>query len=436
MNKRIYNPSELVQNSRRQFLEFIGKSGATGAVLKHMPILAGLMANRYANASNNPVRRVVFVYTPLGSPAGVWLPVDGKLNLATQGFSGVENDCHFHETEVVSAELGLIRKALGELRWNADWTGDTIDNQIATVLGASSPYAALNFSVQASPSIADALSRKNGRGVLSMDTPSQAMAALFSSGALEMSIARQQAKSSLLAGHADALKCSQSLLSQEEKQTVEQLDDTISWLSRKLENTPNHTLACETPAFALPEPSGITFMEEARLQSDLMVHALSCGLTNVATLQLSDDQGNFVGSDPDFTGSMHQATCGSPGPEHYINMLNDLNGCIAHLIEQLAMHDDPAVPGTKLLDNTVVVQVSSIGHGPSHSSVGGPSVIATRMPQFKTGIATPQGSDNNLQILQTVAIGLGLEQYIGKESHHCIWPGGGSPESIASTFLT
>ena len=167
------------------------------------------------------------------------------------------------------------------------------------------------------------------------------------------------------------------------------------------------------------------FAEYARVQAQMITQAFACGLTNVATLQLSNTLGEFFAHDQSFSGTYHEAFHGS-----YANTeaaVNYTGACVAHFIKLLRDTEDPAVPGTHLLDNTVLVQVTDHGDGSNHTPDYGPNLIATRLPAFRTGVAISQAGygrseDTNLGVLQAVAVGLGLEAYIGKQSHHCIWP--------------
>jgi hypothetical protein len=113
-------------------------------------------------------------------------------------------------------------------------------------------------------------------------------------------------------------------------------------------------------------------------------------------------------------------------------MTNYLSGIVAYLVRRLLEEDDPAVPGTKMLDNTGVVQVTDMGDGQDHSGGDGPNLIATRMPSFRTGEATRGGT--NLQVLEAVAEGLGLGAHKGEDVNtHAIWPCAGG--QVATDIL-
>lgn len=426
-----------LSTTRRRFLDSVAYSGLSSRMIKSSPLLAGLLANRYAY-SQNKVRRVVFVYTPLGAPQNRWLPSPTGLNKATEGFAGTEKDCHFHDTYVVNAGFGIMRAALGEVRWGNDWTCDTIDHQIANVLGVTSPFPSLQLGVQSHAQ--GEWSRLSTRGVLGvplLDGPAKAYSAIFSTNTAQS----LNQKQSTITALQDAMQCDKNLLSHDERITMERYEHSLAQLQGKLSPIVDDVQACSPKPLDLSHtPGAMSFIDEAKLQAEVLTQALECGMTNVGVLQLSNETGDFIGSDPTFTGGMHVATCGSPpGSDHYANLLNDLSGCIAHLIKLLSERDDPAVPGTKLIDNTLVLQVSSLGDGPNHGPNGAPCVIGTRIPEFKTGVITPQSSlrSTNLKILQTVAVGLGLEEYIGKQNHHCIWPCAGEHDAdFYGHFLT
>lgn len=435
--------SKILNQSRRRFLEFAGKSGISGYALKTSSLLAGLMANRYAQANtNSAVKRVVFVYTPLGTPNGLWLPNGNVLNEATLAFEGLQPVCHFHETQVVDAGFGQIWKAIAEVRYVQDWTSDSIDHQIAKALGTATPFPTLHFGVQ---TLFDSFSRKNLQAVRHLDDPAQTYEVLFGAAGGPAHFQRNAQKSNILDAHLQALDCSRTQLSSAERVAIEQYENSLNALKTKLENSQVNTQACTQPPWnsqgiSLPpngQGSQPPFAEQAYLQAETLCHALACGLTNVATLQLGDDQGSFFPHDTRFRGDMHQS-CHTGSLRDYAEVVNYLSRCIAYLIKKLAEQDDPAVPGTKLLDNTLVVQVSSQGDGDFHTGDTGPFLIATRMPAFKTGLATPYATsaDTHLRALQTVAVGLGLEQFIGKESHHCIWPCGERWGGVDTRLLT
>ena len=152
------------QKSRRHFLKLLGSAGASAAMVRAAPLVGGRMATRQARAQGGAVKRAVFVYTPDGAPRGLWLPNGTRLRASTLAYEGLQSLCAFREVEVVASGHGNARKCLGELRWSNDWTADTMDQQIATVLGGSTPFTSYVLGVQTNSS-SDAVSRRAGSAV-------------------------------------------------------------------------------------------------------------------------------------------------------------------------------------------------------------------------------------------------------------------------------
>lgn len=419
----------LVHNNRREFLAMLAKAGVTGALVRAAPLVGGLMATRSAHAQSR-VQRVVFVYTPNGAPNGMWLPDGTTLKAASQAYEGLQSVCNFREVEVVSSGHGLARKCLGELRWGQDWTGDTIDQQLASVLSVDTPYPSYALGVQTNPQ--EVIGRRSGASVPAQDSPAAAYEQLFGGAPPTSDAAGFLAKKrSVMDVNRAALAELKGRLGSFERQTLERHEASLAEVEQRLVDSLSFepSEACTSPAWnrngyptSGPVPGGEVgvFAHQAELQSDIIVAALSCGLTRVMTLQLGWHQGTWYGHDTTYRGD-HHGSCHSAPAEANAEMTNYLSRCVAYLVRRLVDTDDPAVPGTKLIDNTVLVQVTDMGDGRDHSGGSGPNMVATRMPGFKQGTVSQGG--NNLEVLEAVVEGLGLGAYKGTDpSAHKIWP--------------
>ncbi len=419
----------IVHRNRRDFLRLAAQAGVTGALYRASPLVAGLLATRSAHAQS-ATKRVVFVYASNGAPNGMWLPNGTTLNAATAAYEGLQSVCNFREVEVVASGHGNPRKSMGELRWGQDWTGDTIDQQIASVLSANTPYGAITLGVQTNTQ--DTISRKSGDRVPFQNSPAAAYEQLFGSrppvGDSSGFLARKQ---SVMDVNRAALAQLKNRLGAFERATLEKHETALQEVEQRLVDAVSFTPAeeCTSPPWNAngypttgPIPGGDVgvFAHQSDLQSDVIVAAMKCGLTNVATLQLGWHQGVWYAHDTAYRGD-HHGSCHSAPAEANAEMTNYMSRCIAYLVNRLMAEDDPAVPGSKLIDNTVVVQVTDMGDGRDHSGGDGPNMIATRMPSFKQGTVTRGG--NNLQVLEAVVEGLGLGQYKGSNPDlHKIWP--------------
>jgi hypothetical protein len=412
-------------SKRREFLKLVSSAGLSAAMLRAAPLLGGLLSNHAARAQDGSVKRVVFVYTPGGAPRGLWLPSGSALNTATQAFEGLQDLCNFREVEVKDSGHGLARKCLGALRWESEWTGDTIDQQIASVLSESTPFLSYVLGVQTSTE--DYVVRRSGASVPAENSPAAAYAQLFGGAAPSTDTA------GFLARQGSVMDVNRAALMELQARTgplgraFEKHAEALDELEQRIIDTANRPRpeGCATPAWNAGgyDTSGATsvpFQHSAELQSDIAVAALQCGLTNVMTLQLGWHQQVWYGHDTLYKGDHHSSAHAANEGEN-AEMSNYLSRCVAYLVRRLVETDDPAVPGTKLIDNTVLVQVTDMGDGRDHSGEAGPSMIATRMPSFTQGTVTRGG--NNLMVLEAVVEGLGLGAYKGTNvATHKIWP--------------
>jgi hypothetical protein len=422
---------------RREFLKLLSSAGVGAAMVRTAPLLGGLLANRAARAQGAGVKRAVFVYTPGGAPRGLWLPNGRTLNTATRAFDGLQELCNFREVEVKDSGHGLARKCLGMLRWDSDWTGDTIDQQIASVLSESTPYRSYVLGVQTSTE--DYVVRRSGASVPAENSPAAAYQQLFSGGGSTMDTAgflsRQRSVMDINRAALMELQARTGPLGRAFEKHAEALDE----LEKRIIDTATapRPAGCESPAwnaggYATTGDTSVPFEHTAQLQSDILVAALQCGLTNVMTLQLGWHQQVWYGHDTTYKGDHHSSAHAAVADEN-AEMTNYLSRCVAYLVRRLVETDDPAVPGSKLIDNTVLVQVTDMGDGRDHSGEAGPSMIATRLPEFKQGTATRGG--NNLMVLEAVVEGLGLGAYKGESAAtHKIWPCAGGV--VATDLLT
>lgn len=423
----------IINKNRRDFLSMLSRAGISTGLLKGSALAGGLMASRFAQAQGS-AKRVVFIYTSNGSPNGMWLPNGRTLNTATKAYEGLQSICNFREVEVIDSGHGLARKCMGELRWGSDWTGDTIDQQIASVIGTTTPYPSYALGVQTKPT--EVIGRKAGNFVPAQDSPEAAYRQLFG-GAPPAGGGGQQLlerKKAVLDLNRNALTSLRTKLGTFERETLERHIDAINSIEQRLEDSSKIELpaGCSSPAWNAnrydtrsPLPSGDlgVFGHQAELQCDIIAAAMECGLTNVMTLQLGTDQAEWYGHDTQFRGDLHGSCHAAPASAN-AEMTNYQSRIVAYMIRKLMDKNDPAVPGTKLIDNTVVVQVTDMGDGRDHTAGNGPNMVATRMRGFKQGTVTSGG--NNYHVLEAVVEGMGLGQFKGTgQNTHKIWPSGG-----------
>jgi len=312
-----------VNKYRRDFLKMLGKTGISTGVLRGSALAGGLIANRFAQAQND-VKRLCVVWCSNGSPPGLWLPNSNGLNTSTKAYEGVQEVCNFRESQIVNSGHGLIRKALGQLRWVNDWTADTLDQQIASVIGTTTPFQSIALGVQTLSNHGgvphDYIGRKSGMVVVPQDSPETAFNSLF--GYTDWRSDKALGKS-VLDVNRDGLNRLKNKLGQFERETLDKHISILETLEMRLGATPSGDVKQGNCGFKnwnalvtdreqrLQNGTWGSFGHHSKLQSDIIVNAFACGMTNVATLQLGGDAGDWVADGTQFSRTYHNS-CHTP----------------------------------------------------------------------------------------------------------------------------
>lgn len=181
--------------------------------------------------------------------------------------------------------------------------------------------------------------------------------------------------------------------------------DKHATLIRELESTlvlPDNI--CEKPASVMAPSGGLYRSANMPLvgksQMDLLAQAFSCDITRIGTLQWSEAQSGTVytdfikgdwtklGSETYHHGISHAGVAASGQTFGNMVVPSDVQAAANEKLtlinqwycQQLAyfakkLYDTPDVDGTRVLDNTVIVWVSEISEGPTHSFKNMPYVI-------------------------------------------------------------
>lgn len=417
--------TKFVNNERRKFFGMVGKAGVSAGLLRASPFIAGIFANRYAQAAGAMSKRVIFVYTPDGAPGGLWLPSGSgssmTLNSATKAYESVKTYCAFRSATMArGGGHGNTHQVLGTGSYDQDWKGDTMDVQIGTLYGQTSPFANVALGVQSNVGNQGLIGRKSGQAFPSEDSPAAAYKRLFSgasSGGSTGGTDPNAALKSVLELNQQALSSLKTKLGTLEKDRLDAHASALTRISSRLSASETSTSgSCGSVNY---NPSGYptdggtanAFRGQAELQAEILVQAMACGLTKVATLQLANHQATWVGHNTTYKNDHHQS-CHAAGKPEQAEMVNYLSGCVAFLIQRLAAVSDP-VNGGKMIDHTLVVQVSDMGDGADHSAGNAPNMIAggSGFATFKRGSVGT--ADNNEAMLAAVPVLLGIEASVG-----------------------
>jgi hypothetical protein len=206
----------------------------------------------------------------------------------------------------------------------------------------------------------------------------------------------------------------QKRLGADDRQKLEKHLESIRDLERRLEVTSTIGQACTTPELSLP---GSAFEQNdmypvtGKAQMDMMVMALACDLTRVASLQwsrsVSGVRFNWV---PQILNEGHH------GLSHYddgdANAKADLLEINKWYSEQFAyllgLMDGIQEGDNTLLDNTVVVWVNELGKGNSHTRRDIPFILAGGCQgYFKTGQHIDFGGEPHGKLLVSLTHAMG-----------------------------
>lgn len=398
---------QMALNNRRSFLKFLGKAGIAVPLLQASTLGAGLMLGRMAEAQSSANRRVIFVYVPDGTPEGAsksFLPsADLTLQHCSIPLEAVKQQCiFFKDTEIVGGGgHGLTQRVLGAF---APGVRGTLDLALEGTVGATSPIASLRLGVRTRN--LDPVSARGYTGVTDFqDNPRAAFDRLFG-GAVDASPIGSKREKKLLEINQAALAQIKTKLGSYELQRLEQHQAGIAKLSADIDNATagSAPAGCTNPVFnsgnAVTDLTDSAFTQIFALQTENIIMAMRCNITRVATLQLGTHQSDFsvTGLSGDYHGSIHGGNFAT-----YAEYRSYFSVRVAHLIQRLTEVDDPM--GGKMIDNTLVVQVTDMGDGNSHTGTDAPFMMAGGGSALNRGRVVSVG--NHHQLLDTVA------QYMG-----------------------
>lgn len=393
--------TQFINKQRRKFLSMVSKAGISAALWRSSPFVGGAMVNRFAEAQGVEPKRFLALSYPAGAPQGSWMPSSiTNMNESSEPYLGVAQYCNFHLVNVIGGGHGAAHAAMNV------GSPDSFDVQLSRILSANTPYSAINLGIQTG-STSDLIGRIGGQGVRPEDNPQAALSQYFGGpppgGAAEALYLKQNA---ILNANKDALNVLMKKLGSEEKERLETHLAAIERIDKRLNESSKFVPA---PACINPEITGLNATDngggvqsEIKLMAEIAITAMSCGLSNVATIQLDDSQSEWR-----FTGSFsegHHQTCHGRSRTDLIAITKYINEAAAYTIQKLADTPDSA-GGGNMIDNTVFLQVTD-QDGQTHITSGCPNILATNMPSFSKG--TVGGGGTNQELMADVAEGLGL----------------------------
>lgn len=419
--------------SRRRLLA--GASGLLGiGALGFVEQLAGLSLGR-AQAQAGGVKRLVLFFSPNGTVHRHWRPSGEGTSYAfpagsiLEPLTGLERELIVLDgidfKGVSNHEGGMAAMLTGG---GADTVsqGQSVDQFIASQLPPESPFSSLELGVGTDAWGAGVQTRmlySAGHDFVHPDQdPVNVYKRVFGAIAGEPAEvdANMRRKKSVLDVLRSELKALRNRVGAHEHA---KLDAHLEALRRMEGGVMGTAGACDAaaPVMQLDPNDHKNFADITRAQTDLLVSALACGMTRVASLQLSHTVGphvfSWLGLSEGHHSLSHMDDSNTAGVADFVKAERWLSEQFRYLVDQLALLPEPGADGS-LLDHTLLVWVKELADGRLHDNNSVPFVIAGGGAALQRGRYLKLGGEPHQKLLVTLcqAMGLATEEF-GETQH-------------------
>src|SRR5215216_548492 len=382
---------------RRTFLRGVGSTMA-------LPLLEAMVpaATPLAKTAANPVRRLGFVFMPMGCDQSRWFPPGDTLEQLSPILSSlapVREQCTvISNLELKNAYPGshatsnssFLSAAKAKLTESTDYyLGTTVDQVAAQGIGQATQLPSLELAMDLLQVVGQcdngyACVYQNNLSWSSPTTPLPAEAhprivfeSLFGEGG---SIAERRAalrkKASLLDSFNDDIARLQRKLGPGDRARVSNYLETVREVERRIQKAEAAT--ADNPLPDLDRPVGVpaAYADHARLMFDLQVLALQGDVTRVITFQLARETSNRTYPEIGVPDPHHPLSHHGNDPEKIARMAKINQFHVSLFAEFLAkLKATPEGNGT-LLDHSLYLYGSGIGNPNIHDHTNLPILVA------------------------------------------------------------
>ena len=382
---------------RRTFLRGLGAAVALPLLDAMVPSMTAL-----AKTAARPVRRLGFVYMPMGCDLPRWTPPGGQLTALSPTLQSL---APFVDQLTVISNLELKNAYPGTHATSnaaflsaakAKWTessdyylGTTVDQIAAKQLGDQTLLPSLELSMDLLQMVGQcdngyACVYQNNLSWSSPTTPLPAEAhprvvfeRLFGEGGSSADRrAALRKRASLLDWVRDDITRLQNRLGPEDRARVSQYLDTVREVERRIQKAEAATADDHLPDLDRPAGVPAAYADHAKLMFDLQVLAMQADVTRVMTFQLARETSNRTYPEIGVPDPHHPLTHHGNDPDKIARMakINAFHvSLFAYYLEKLKA--TPEGDGT-LLDHSLVLYGSGMGNPNIHDHVNLPVVVA------------------------------------------------------------
>ena len=377
----------------------------TGVTLS-LPLLDAMVPSMTALAKTpaKPLRRLGFVYVPMGSDITRWTPPgeSGKLGELSTTLSSL-TPVSDHLTVLTNMELknsypgthatsnaGFLSAAKAKWTESTDYhLGTTVDQIAAKQIGQQTRLPSLEMAMDLMSMVGQcdngfACVYQNNLSWSSPTTPLPAEAhprlvfeRLFGEGGT--SEERREAlrrKASLLDWVMDDTARLQAELGSEDRARVDQYLDSIREVERRIQKAEAETENSELPDLDRPAGVPVAYSDHAKLMFDLQVLAMQADITRVITFQLARETSTRTYPEVGVPEPHHPLTHHGNNPEKIAKVakINAFHvSLFAGFLEKLKSTPDGS---GSLLDHTLYLYGSGMGNPNVHDHTNLPILVA------------------------------------------------------------
>ena len=384
---------------RRTFLRGVGATVALPLLDAMVPSLTAI-----ANTPARPVRRLGFVYVPMGSNIAQWTPPGGSGPLKTLStslgplarvkdqltvVSNLELKNSYPGTHATS-NAGFLSAAKAKWTESTDYhLGTTVDQIAAQQIGQETQLPSLELAMDLLDMVGQC---DNGyacvyQNNISWSSPTSPLPAeahprvvferLFGEGG---TVGQRRAalgrRASLLDWVRDDIARLQGQLGAADRTKVTEYLDTVREVERRIQKAEAETESNPLPDLDRPIGVPAAYADHAKLMFDLQVLALRADVTRVMTFQLARESSNRTYPEIGVPDPHHPISHHGNDPEK-LAMLAKINqyhiSLFASFLEQLAALPDGE---GSLLDHTLYLYGSGMGNPNVHDHVNLPILVA------------------------------------------------------------
>jgi hypothetical protein len=401
--------------SRRGFLAGLGLTAVAAPFVRMVTDVPRARAAAGATA-----KRLVVVFTPNGTIPARWRPTGSGATFSFPAGSILEPLAAQRERLIVIDGLEFVGATNHEGGMAAMLTGSgdaasasrgmSVDQYVAAAIGGATRLRSLELGVETSAWGGSVQTRMSYSGAGQYappdDSPRSVYARLYGDaapGGADATLARRQSVLDAIKGDLGELR---TRLGTEEAHKLDQHLTSLRELERGLGGG---TCSGGMTVPDVPIHDNASFPIIGKAQMDLLVAALACGATNVASLQWAH------------TVSPHVLTwAGVADAHHALSHMDDGNAAgvaafvaaerwfasqFGYLVDKLAATPDPA--GGTLLDSTLVVWAKEMGDSRAHVCTDVPFVLAGG-GAFTPGRYLRTGGASHARLLVSICQAMGL----------------------------